>query len=283
MFEFGRKKSDLEKQIAKDGIEYATDRVSDLVADKIPNANIAYRFILEELDGASRGNQESRNWAEDSGINPSEYRGALSDSIPEVDGPGGPQQLLVTFGLELSGNPPLMTEFRRTVADKIMKRYCFGKYSESVEPIPASGSVFPQTEDKIDEIVDHVDQWTSPYLENFGLGFDKNLIRLYARMFTVDEENFPKDPAIVALEIIDFLVKDELKGERYDSACLMSVSVFLGGHAYLQTHGLQGEEAPTVERLSANAISRLVANQQFVDNSGVRAVVGGLLETAQIG
>jgi hypothetical protein len=128
MFGFGRKKSQLEKAIEKDGIEHATDRVAEIVAAKIPNRDIAYRFILEELDGASMGNDASKIYANNSGISPSEYKGALSNSIPEVDGPNGPQQLLAGMSMHLAGNQELMAKFRCKVGEKIMKKFGLGRY-----------------------------------------------------------------------------------------------------------------------------------------------------------
>jgi len=129
MFGFWRKKSELEKAIERDGIEHATDRVADIVASKIPTREIAYRFILEELDGASSGNDASKAFARSSGISPSEYAGALGNSYPEVDGPGGPQQLLAGMSLQLAGNQELMARFRCKVDDKIMKRFGLGNYA----------------------------------------------------------------------------------------------------------------------------------------------------------
>lgn len=130
MFGFGRKKSQLEKAIERDGIEHATDRVSEIVDAKIPNSEIAYRFILEEIEGASMGNNASKTYAKSSGIRESEYKGAMRNSIPEVDGPDGPQQLLAAYSMELAGNQELMTKFRCMVGDKIMRKYQLGKYGE---------------------------------------------------------------------------------------------------------------------------------------------------------
>lgn len=128
MFGFGRKKSQLEKAIEKDGIEHATDRVAEIVAAKIPNKEIAYRFILEELEGASMGNNASKIFAKSSGISPAEYKGAMSNSIPEVDGPDGPQQLLAGMTMHLAGNQELMAQFRCKVDEKIMRKFGLGRH-----------------------------------------------------------------------------------------------------------------------------------------------------------
>jgi hypothetical protein len=132
MFGFGRKKSPLEKAIERDGIEHATDRVAEIVAAKIPSKVIAYQFILEEIEGASMGNNASQIFAKSSGINSSQYKGALRNSIPEVDGPDGPQQLLLRFSMPLMGNQEMMAKFRCMVVDKIMKKYRVGKYGDGL-------------------------------------------------------------------------------------------------------------------------------------------------------
>ena len=138
MFSFGRKKSQLEKGIEKDGIEHATDRVAEIVAAKISNMKIAYRFILEEIEGASMGNDASKIFAKSSGISPSEYNGAMRNSIPEVDGPDGPQQLLAGMSMHLAGNQELMAKFRCKVGEKIMKKFGLGRYDDKQNPAQKS-------------------------------------------------------------------------------------------------------------------------------------------------
>lgn len=128
MFKIFRKKTQLEKLIATDGIEHATDRFAQIISSKIPNKRVAYQFILEELDGARQGNSESQAFARNSGIPRAEYLGALANSIPEVDGPDGPQQLLMALSLQIS-DQRLMAEFRCKVDDKIMRTFRLGNYS----------------------------------------------------------------------------------------------------------------------------------------------------------
>lgn len=131
MFGLFKKKTQLEKLIAKDGIEHSTARFAEIISRKLPTREIAYKFILEELDGASKGNPESKRFAEGSGIPAAEYRGALSNSDPDVDGPEGPQQQLLGLSLELVSNQALMAEFRCKVDENIMRRYGLGKYSSA--------------------------------------------------------------------------------------------------------------------------------------------------------
>ena len=129
MFGLFKKKTQMEKLIAKDGIEHVTTQLAEIVSAKLPTREVAYRFILEELDGASQGNESSQSFARNSGIPASAYSEALENSSPEIDGPGGPQQLLLALSMELMPNQALMAEFRCRVDDNVMKRFSLGKYA----------------------------------------------------------------------------------------------------------------------------------------------------------
>jgi hypothetical protein len=143
MFGFFKKKTQLEQLIAKDGIEHATDRFAEFVSQKLPTKEIAYKFILEELDGASRGNDASKRFARGSGIPESEYHGALNNSSPEIDGPEGPQQLLHSLCMQLMPNQALTAKFRCKVDDKIMERFGLGRYASTAprNAEPKAGAV----------------------------------------------------------------------------------------------------------------------------------------------
>ena len=140
MFGLFKKKTQMERLIAQDGIEHVTARFAEIVARKLPTKAIAYHFILEELDGASQGNAASKRFAECSGVAAVAYRGALSNSNPEVDGPDGPQQLLLGLSMDLARNADLMAEFRCKVDDKIMKKFRLGRYAGEPEDLPDAAS-----------------------------------------------------------------------------------------------------------------------------------------------
>lgn len=157
LFGLFRKKTQIEKLILDDGIEHATDRFAQIVARKLPTRYLAYQFILEELDGASKGNAASQQFAKNSGIPSTEYLGTLANSTPEVDGPEGPQQLLLGFSLQISDRE-LMTEFRCKIDDKIMRHFELGNYAKkeeeplhveehSSDPATLGGSVLPKNYD----------------------------------------------------------------------------------------------------------------------------------------
>lgn len=128
MFDLFRKNNPMEKLIVKDGIDYVADGYAKVIAKKLTRQDIAYQFILEELDAASKGNAMAKTFAAQSGIPAVEYIGSLDNSMPEVDGPDGPQQQLLRVSFELAANEDLMVEFRCKVDDKIMRHFGFGKY-----------------------------------------------------------------------------------------------------------------------------------------------------------
>jgi hypothetical protein len=88
---------------------------------------MAYQFILEELDGASIGNDISRVFALTSGISYFEYKNFKNNSSEKRD---ALQEKLLQLTIDLAYDQNLMAKFRCNLADKIMRYYCFGKYSD---------------------------------------------------------------------------------------------------------------------------------------------------------
>jgi len=116
--------------VEKYGIEHATKHFAEIIIGRLTSREIAYQFILEELQGASMGNAASRAFAANSGIDHMEYRHAAENSMPEVDGPDGPQQLLLAASLQLARDPDLMARFRCGIDEIVICHFGFGKFSE---------------------------------------------------------------------------------------------------------------------------------------------------------
>ena len=271
MFGFGRKKSQLEKAIEKDGIEHATDRVAEIVAAKIPNREIAYRFILGEIEAASMGNNASKIFAKNSGISSAEYKGALSNSIPEVDGPNGPYQLIAGFSMHLAGNQLLGAEFRCKVDDKIMKRFRLGKYAVSQGPSPSSSNTPMSKDEKLQEIARCVVDLTSESLYQIDLELTQS--KANALVQTISQEMNDKavasnDSLFIALQVVEILAGNALENEEYDALCMLALSVAWGTRHYLEEHQLSEEKSKFIEKMIANAMKMLAENKQFV-KSGV--------------
>lgn len=128
MFGFSKKKSAFEQQVISDGIEHASTRVAQEVLTKIGSYEIALQFVLEEIEAASQGNKKALDFVKNSGFSESEYSGAMNNSFDEVDGPGGPQLLLLNFVTQIS-DIDLMVSLRVAAVDKIMQTWQLGRYS----------------------------------------------------------------------------------------------------------------------------------------------------------
>jgi hypothetical protein len=69
---------------------------------------------------AQHGNAEAQAFVRSTGIPASEYNGAMSRSWPEIDGPDGPQQLLVQICMQLGDDAEYVARFRIAVVQKIL-------------------------------------------------------------------------------------------------------------------------------------------------------------------
>lgn len=140
MFSFFRKKSrqayteeknDIQKLVENMGIERAAEFFASTVSEQLRTRELAYQFVLEELEAASGGDTNAKEFVSESGIEPQQYIGAMQNSRPEIDGSGGPQQLLIYATNQLSSDPVTMVEFRIKVVKNIMKKFNIGIYEKT--------------------------------------------------------------------------------------------------------------------------------------------------------
>lgn len=120
--------SKLKKIIDEDGLLATINMLTDLTNQKINSKAIALQFILEELEAASQGNNDSIEFVKNSGFSKDEYENSMMNSMEEVDGPNGPQEFL-TILLELNDRT-LMAKIRIAIVDNIMKKWGLGKYMQ---------------------------------------------------------------------------------------------------------------------------------------------------------
>lgn len=135
MFDFFKKKQvrknmELYQKIQEDGVEYAGAQMAFLLIQKyLKNSSLAHQFILQELDGASYGNEQAVNFVQNSGISRSEYSGALRKDMPnEVE---EATLFLVDISMELQPLQDFIVELRLVILNEIMKFYKLGKYAEN--------------------------------------------------------------------------------------------------------------------------------------------------------
>jgi hypothetical protein len=114
-------------------IDQMLDEVAELVyqvvSSKIESKEVAYQFILEELEAASQGNREAQAFVSRNKFTADEYEGAMQNSMPQVDGPGGPQQTLLTLLMQTGGEPELMASIRIKVVQKIIDNWFLNEES----------------------------------------------------------------------------------------------------------------------------------------------------------
>lgn len=110
---------DVEGVISEVGFERAVRIYANLIRERIANDRVRWQFLLEELEGASHGNAYARDFVRSIGVPESEYRGAIGRSFPEVDGPGGPQQLLRALCMQLISDQDLMVRFTIAIVTEI--------------------------------------------------------------------------------------------------------------------------------------------------------------------
>ena len=110
------------------GYPAAVKKFSEVVIEKIPNRKLACLFIFEELDGARQGNEYAMSYAKNSGIDPSEYIGALEASNSALDSPNGPQQTLLRLAIALTEDRELRAKFKCDIVDAVMQHFGIGAY-----------------------------------------------------------------------------------------------------------------------------------------------------------
>lgn len=111
------------ENIIEDAFSPLVDMIYDMVSLKILNEDIAYQFILEELEGAAQGNEEAQKFVEESPFTQEEYKGAMSRSTPLVDGPDGPQLMLTHLLMDTSLPNPMIAKLRIRVVKKIIDHW----------------------------------------------------------------------------------------------------------------------------------------------------------------
>ncbi|ENM5907637.1 hypothetical protein LPR20_003842, partial [Vibrio mimicus] len=111
-------------------IDVAVHQIIEIIDSKENSKDVAWQFILEELDAAQHGNDFVVDRIQRFYINKSEYVGALENSWEDVDGPLGPQQYLlgVTAFVAEKTDSDIAAMVRITIVEYVLKHYQFGRY-----------------------------------------------------------------------------------------------------------------------------------------------------------
>ena len=131
-------------------IEYKADNILDEYAfsffhdleKHISSKYVAEQFVYEELDAARNGNDDAMHFVDKCGIKEELYIGAMQNSLPEVDGAAGAQQVLhrLFFSIKTNDNHSLATKIRIMAVEKIMNKYNIGKYENKIMQLTLDNS-----------------------------------------------------------------------------------------------------------------------------------------------
>lgn len=125
---FKKKKTKIQQLIDERGYETAVTFAAGAIIERIPNRASAYELVLQELDGASLGNEASKKAAANSGIPSSHYKGALQKDVPSIE---DAQDHIANYSLQLVDDQKLMARFRVDIGTEVMKHFEFGRFSHS--------------------------------------------------------------------------------------------------------------------------------------------------------
>lgn len=289
MFSIFKKKSDLEKIIAKEGLENSTMGFSRAISQKLQNREIAYQFVLEEIEAASMGDAQAQAYARKSGILPTEYKGSLDNSRPEVDGPGGPQQLVLALCMQLQANPDLMVKFRIGILDKIMREYEFGAYAAKDDDANDDGGGFaPRADTRVAHITAHLLNLSRSNLQLVDTVIEAEqgeaLVEFCAAQ--IPNNMFRSlDTKVVALMIMLIVAKNGVHHGEMKAACMLAMSVIWGAKKMEEdNYSLTEKERAVVTELEVEARTLLAEHRGTVDEMQARLWIATTLasEAAQL-
>lgn len=189
------KNVELYNQIQNDGIDYAGSRFAAVMIDNwLTDYDLAYDFVMQELDGASLGNDLARNFVRESGISPLQYRGALSiEAASEVE---SASNFLMQLSSELQPKKDMIIELRLSIVKNIMAFYEIGNHDngrqlfqdgllDSLDALSLLGFVEPDKIFSFQKIDNDLDIISESLPKNFNnvLPYNSLMPLLYAKRF----------------------------------------------------------------------------------------------------
>lgn len=165
------------------------------VDNRIPTKDIAYQFVLEELDAASQGNKAAIQFVQDSGFSEAEYKDAMKNSSEEVDGVNGPQQFLLNSVMPYASNIDLMVNTRLSVVKNIIEEWELQSDTEYRinNLMKALKSILEDDEDVMPTIAPNIPVPQSAtarqiYFREENISSAKNIISILSDLTSEDDE-----------------------------------------------------------------------------------------------
>ncbi|OBT12024.1 hypothetical protein A9264_16075 [Vibrio sp. UCD-FRSSP16_10] len=101
-------------------ISEVCEQVFETINAKLSDKEMAYQFILEEMEAASQGNDVAKAFVEKNKFYAAEFQGSMIDSSPEIDGVSGPQQTLTRVIMQFRIDMETKTRMRIMVVQNII-------------------------------------------------------------------------------------------------------------------------------------------------------------------
>jgi len=178
--------------------------ITRIVASKIYNQDTAYGFVLEEIEAAHQGNDEAKDFAQNSGFLKGEYDGAMANSSIEIDGVNGPQQTLLRSITELPFSMEKKVQVRINVVKKIIELWFSA--SDTEEPL----DLFEEPESWVDELISWARLNNLPNRPHI----EENPDEWWDTSYSCGVEGFPQDEnELIRLSELDRYVR----GSIYDN------------------------------------------------------------------
>jgi len=109
----------LKNFVLNTGVDEVAPIVAKLIIEKISSPEVGHQFFLEEMDAAQHGDRAARDFVERNKAAFPNFQGAMNRSNSEVDGPDGPQQLLLQITSQFREHPDVMVELRTKVVEAV--------------------------------------------------------------------------------------------------------------------------------------------------------------------
>lgn len=113
--------------------EHIVSDIAQGVSERIHSAEIAYQFVMEELDAARHGSPMAMRFVLESGFRAHEYKDTLNNVLSQVDGSDGPQQFLIESVAPFMFDMDLMVKLRLDVVKQIIKDWGVQSRSQVAE------------------------------------------------------------------------------------------------------------------------------------------------------
>lgn len=101
-------------------INVVCGQVFETINAKLVDEEMAYQFILEEMEAASQGNDAAIAFVERNKFYAAEFQGSMIDSSLEIDGASGPQQTLTRLIMQFPIDMETKTRMRIMIVQNII-------------------------------------------------------------------------------------------------------------------------------------------------------------------